>query len=471
MPEAVMTDVNEATLALFIGESFAEAFLRTSDSEKFHRWYIGKEGLRGGLQRFLQSQWPSTPPAAGSGKIRRAVVASRFLEKIFSYRLGGSVATVTTSGFESWPTLRQPPNSKQNQLSSAELVFSVNERCTAEGHIEVELADEAIDALVETLRIKQAKRVCIHFVNASRNPHNQERLRTRLLAENFEVFVPSSAATCEDEVGRWRKNILNASVSGTFEEVQAELNLALTPYLPEGASVSFLASHGSTFHAEPEHRLDSLWGGSYAWTQALRKKISGDFDVLYLGLDQFTMFYPTKTESFWHSPWGKIALPHVQSHALALQPTSGISVNDWGALDFSATPLGYEPGPMFMGRDQAPTLLDLFADDLNGLLAVEDRRSTAGMQKFKNQLWALNKTATEPVSSEEKLQPVLREWALQKLAADISLSARGSKVVCVGALAGLFFAPLKKRLPQLTLEMRAEAETASLLIEEFSHAR
>lgn len=455
----------DPTLSIFIGESFAEAFLSStphSSTGLFHRWYLGKEGLRGGLQRFLQN--------AGIGKLEKAIVGSRFLEKIFSYRLGGSVATVTTAGFETWTTLRQPGAAKPSQLSSTELVFSIDERCDAKGHIQKEISVEAITNLIESLRAKEAKRVCIHFLNASKNPANESQLQKALLQEGFEVFVPAKSETSEDEVSRWRKNALNASVSGTFEEVQAEINLALSNYLPEGRLASFLSSDGSLFTTEPEHRLSSLWGPTFAWSQALRTLAGENADVLYLGLDQFSILYPGKTVHEWQSGWGTIAIPHVKTHVLSLQPTSAIEVNAWGALDFSA-PLGYEPGPMFMGRGQAPALLDLWAEDLTGIMALEERRSAPGLQKFKNQMWALNKTSAEPFEAEEKVQPSLRELALQKLALDLQVASSQKKMVCFGTLAPIFFAQLKKRLPQIQFELRPESETASLLSEGIAHAR
>ncbi|MBS1971047.1 MAG: hypothetical protein JSU04_12105 [Bdellovibrionales bacterium] len=447
------TDVN---LALYIGESFVEAHLcHNQKTVHFGRWYLGKEGFKAGLQRFFQE--------ANVQKIHKAYVASRFVEKILSYRLGGSVATVTTKGFESWAGFRQPQNQKVGPLSSTELNFSVEERCNAAGTIEKELADSEITELVEKLRQKQAKRVCIHFLNAGKNPHNQNKLKEALIKESFEVFAPAfDTANC-DEVSQWRKNILNASLSGTFEEVQEELNEGLTGILPEGERAVFFGADCQFFDKENHQRLGSLWGAAAAWSRALQKRIKGEFDILYLGLEQFSVITPLKEMQNWNSPWGMIRAPQIQNAVLSLQPTTSIEIGPWGELTYSRDVLGYEPGPMFMGRGQVPTLIDLWEEKTASLKGVGERRSPQGVQKFKNQLLALNKASTQKIDSEELLFSHLREVALHKLTVDIALMTENSKVVCMGALAPLFLPELKKRLPQLQFELLPETETSLLL--------
>ncbi|WP_413288541.1 hydantoinase/oxoprolinase N-terminal domain-containing protein [Bdellovibrio sp. HCB337] len=453
----------DVILSLYVGESFVEAHLsHNQKSIHFNRWYLGKEGFKSGLQKFFQE--------AGVAQVQKAYVASRFVEKIFAYRLGGSVATLTTKGFENWPGMRQPTNLKVGPLSSVDLLFAIDERCSADGILETELSDAEVTETLEKLRQKQAKRVCIHFLNASKNPHNQNKMKEALLKENFEVFTPTVTAENADEVSEWRKNILNASLSGTFAEVQDELNEGLKAFLPEGQRASFYAADGTLFDRENHQRLSSLWGAFGIWTQALRKKHASEkFDVLYLGLEQFNLLNPLKQNQVWNSPWGVIHAPQVQNQVLSLQPTTSIEIDAWGELAFSKNALGYEPGPMFMGRGQVPTFLDLWSENTADLKGVADRRSPQGLQKFKNQLWALNKTSNQQYDSEAKLLTSLQNLAMQKLGMEITLRAENKKIYCLGALAPLFVSELKKRLPQFQLELLPETETSLLLNQGSAH--
>lgn len=449
----------DVILSLYVGESFVEAHLiYNQKSLHFNRWYLGKDSLKSGLQKFFQE--------AGVTQAQKAYVASRFVEKILVYRLGGSVATLTTKGFESWPSMRQPATQKVGPLSSTDLLFAIDERCSALGVLEKELSDSEISETLEKLRQKQAKRVCIHFLNAAKNPHNQNKMKEALLKENFEVFTPTFVTGSSDEVCEWRQNILNASLSGTFEEIQEELNEGLKAYLPEGQRASFYAADGSLFDRESHQRLSSLWGVHGTLARQLRKKYATrpeKFDILYLGLEQFNLINPEKQNQIWNSPWGTIQAPQVQNHLLSLQPTTAIEINPWGELSFSKNALGYEPGPMFMGRGQIPTLLDLWAENTVGINGVADRRSPQGMQKFKNQLLALNKTSSHQYDSEAKLLSSLQQLALQKLSLDITIRSENTKIYCLGALAPLFTTELKKRLPHFQLELLPETETSFLL--------
>jgi N-methylhydantoinase A len=209
--------------------------------------------------------------------------------------------------------------------------------------------------------------------------------------------------------------------------------------------------------------LSSLWGTTAAWSQALQKRVSGKFDILYLGLEQFSLITPGKEMQNWDSPWGAIHAPQIQSNLLTLQPTTSIEIGPWGELTFSRTTLGYEPGPMFMGRGQVPTLIDLWEDQTSTLKGVAERRSPQGLQKFKNQLVALNKSSTRKFDSEEKVVSHLREVALHKMTVDITLLAESPQVLCLGALAPFFATELKKRLPQFQFEMLSETETSLML--------
>jgi len=450
----------DVILALYIGESFVEAHLSCNQKLiHFNRWYLGKEGLKSGLQKFFKE----SGELAGVEKASKAFVASRFVEKIFAYRLGGSVATLTTKGFENWPTVRQPATQKVGPLSSVDLVFAVDERCNANGVLEKEVSDTEIAELIEKLKAKSAKRICIHFLNAAKNPHNQNKLKEALLKENLEVFTPNHSEPMTDEVSAWRKNILNASLSGTFEEIQEELNEGLKPYLPEGERAAFYAADAKVFDRENNQRLSSLWGAYGAWSRGLAKKNSAKFDILYLGLEQFCVLHPEKQCQIWKSPWGTIQAPQVKSQMLSLQPTSAIAITPWGELAFAKNALGYEPGPMFMGRGQVPTLLDLWGENTSEIKGVAERKSAQGMQKFKNQLLALNKTSSTPYETEPKLLKGLQQLAFQKLSSEIALQTENSKVVCIGALASLFVPELKKRLPHLQFELLPETETSSLL--------
>ncbi|MGZ3806193.1 MAG: hypothetical protein ACXVB4_18410, partial [Pseudobdellovibrionaceae bacterium] len=159
----------------------------------------------------------------------------------------------------------------------------------------------------------------------------------------------------------------------------------------------------------------------------------------------------------------------VQNQLLCLQPTTAIELSPWGELSFAKTALGYEPGPMFMGRGQIPTFLDLWEEKTVAIKGIAERRSASGLQKFKNQLLALSKNSSQHLNTEEKVLSHLRQLALHKLSMDIACGAQHPKIVCLGALVPLFGAELKKRLPHLQFEFLPETKTSSLLNQGHDH--
>ena len=448
------TAESDVILALYVGESFAEIHLSQNQKElHFHRWYLGKDGLKGGISKFLREK--------AVGPIAKAVVASRFPEKILSYRLGGSVAILTTKGFENWPGSRQVENSKAGALSSMDLLFAVDERTSAQGVTEKSPGDAEIFEILEKLKAKQAKRVCLHFLNATQNSTNQDFVKVKLIEAGFEVFTPEISRPPLDEAATWRKNILNASLSGTFEEIQEEINLALKEHLPEGQRAFFVSGEGQLFDKENQHRLSSIWGASQMWARNIKRK--DKFEILYLGLEMFALLNPTKNDLNWISPWGPVRSQRIKNHILCLQPTTPIELTPWSELAFSKTSVGYEPGPIFMGRGQVPTMLDLWGAETEGIRGLDERRTPQGLQKFKNQLWALNKSTGQPMDNEEAVPQSLKQLALQKMAADVILHCETKSIVCMGALAPLFGKALRKYLPEFQFEILPETETSFML--------
>ena len=132
----------------------------------------------------------------------------------------------------------------------------------------------------------------------------------------------SFSGDSSDEVAAWRKNILNASVSGTFEEVQEEINEGLKDHLPEGERSAFFSADGTLFDRENHLRLSSMWGAYGSWSRNLKKQRSEKFDILYLGLERFCLLNPEKQNSIWNSPWGTIHATQVQNQMLMYQTLS-----------------------------------------------------------------------------------------------------------------------------------------------------
>lgn len=426
-------------LGVSVGESFAE-FSLLQDPTSFSntsvlaqkRSYLPREGLKNSLQSFL-ALYPDQKPM-------EAIFSLRFLEKILDYRLGGSVAQLVTNGFENWIRLRSQ-NTSLPPLSSADLLFPVKERMNAQGQVEQALETSELEAIAEKLKSTECKRICIHFLHAITNDDHEKQAAEFFTARGFEVFTPEKTKN-EDEVSRWRKNTLNASVSGTFQELKEQILEATKDFIaPE--KIYFLSSTGEVFQNESASRLSTLFAAEAAMSRHFG---TGQKDILYLGLEKFTLLSGKNWTDTWSSAWGLVENPLPENRELSIQPTSGLEINSFDHLDFSLKNEGWEPGPMAMGRGQKPTFIDLWSEtsDLNEVEGLKDRFSAPGQQRFRHALMTLWKTSRQKHAELLKVTDQLKQLSMQTILLEALLHRDAETLLVTGPLTKLFGSTLKK---------------------------
>lgn len=419
-------------LGVSVGESFAEyTLLSHSKPVAQKRAYLARESLKQSLQQFLAEHQESKP--------QQAFVSMRLPRKLLNFQFSGAVAHITTAGFEHWLNIS---SSGTRELTNKDLLFSVRERTLADGTIETPLDLEELEAIAEKIKLLGGKKVCLHFLHSATYPANLEKARAFLLAKSIEVFVPENSDS-PDEVRRWNKNALNATISGVMADRKLEIMGALESTLP-AENIHFLDSSGKLLPSTAPHEIGSLFASS----TALGLILSGSekSDVLYLGLENFLLISGSEWVTTWASPWGPVDVPHLNSKELGIQPTSGITLNSFGRFDFASEQEGWEPGPMFMGRGQKLSLLDLWAENskLAKVHGLEDRLSPQGIQRFKNSFYTLSKISKSRDNEVSHLTKGMQSLALQRLAIEAVLHRQRKKMIVTGPLAPVFANVFKK---------------------------
>lgn len=430
---------NKIVLGVSVGESFAEfslvqnpASFSTMKVLAQKRSYIPREGLKNSLQQFLIQNKETTPEAAFFGL--------RFLEKLLDYRLGGSVAQLVTEGFENWAQLRSESSDLQ-PLSSPELIFSIQERISVRGEVVKPLALEQLTAITEKMKAAECKRICIHFLHSNTNPAHENQAATFFREQGFEVFVPEKTEN-SDEVSRWRKNTLNASISSTFVELKENILEACKDILPS-EKIYFLTGDGKLFQEEGDKRLSSIFAADAAMATVCG---GAKADILYLGLEKFSLLSCQKWNTSWQSAWGLVENSQPYMKSLSLQPTAGLALNAFSHLDFTSQVEGWEPGPMTFGRGQKPTFMDLWSEsaDVQAIDGLKDRIVPAGQQRFKNALLTLWKTCRLKDKEMKEVVKELRHLSTQTVLLESLLNRKSGTLLVTGPLTPLFASVFKK---------------------------
>lgn len=401
---------------LQVGLSFADVGIFEQNHLKaYKRLYLPQEPLTPSLKKF----W------AEHGIPSKLSVCSRLMEKILEAKLGGTVAQVVTSGFETWPILRQPllplhfhhqPYRKE-PLASQELIFGLSERINNKGEVLKPLDLNELEFINSKLKLMGVKRVCVNLLFANRNPVHQKQVASYFQEQGFEVLSAERTDQSEDEMPAWRRNVINACLSGAFTEHIEEIQKSLPDV---NSPIHFLNQSGEKFLSDKNQIAGSLFA-SMNNVATLQK----EFDqVLYLGLENWFLISTQDRKPHWESPWGSIESSIPSFVKLQVQPTSEINRGFWGGVQFSKEELGYQPGPMCFGRALKPTVFDLVVE--KEPLALSQIQPQ-GCQKFRNQFNALIKNIPELQNTTvEKLIKSLFDHLINILAMEGQFQSKGT---------------------------------------------
>lgn len=435
---------NSLVLGVSVGESFAE-FSLLSDSSPLaqKRVFHSRESLKSSLTQFI----------APHGKIQKAFISLRVPKKLLDYKLSGAVAHVSTEGLEHWLDLCGTPAA----LTSKDLQFALRERVRADGSVETTLQTEELEAIAAKLELMSCKKVCLNLLHSATNPVHLNAATKFFTEKGIEVFVPTNSDN-PHEVTRWTQNALNATLSGVFADLKKDIYAGLEAALDKN-DIHFLDASGDLFQDESGKEISSQFAASTAlglWNKSLGK------DVLYLGLEYFTLISPTRWADQWNSCWGPVEVRHLKVKNLGVQPTLGIGLNSFERFDFLSQEEGWEPGPMFLGRGQKMSLLDLWSENpkLSKLEGLEDRVSSQGIGRFKTALLTLSKISTFKDNDFNHLTKELQSLSVQRLAVESFLQRDQQKLLVTGPLAALF-ANIFKKDPNTTVAADEFCESAA----------
>ncbi len=413
------------TLGVFIGESFAELTLtdtKTKEKIDFQRWYLPRASLKTFLTKYLAKKEII--------KIDKVFVAHRYLEKLFNLRIGGSVAQLVTVGFENVLNFESPSNSdlplwpqKAPSVSSSDLVFSVNEKVDSAGNLQKEIDATELEHISAKLKLMEVKRVCLHFHNSKTNKHNLAIAEKIFAAAGFDVFIPDSSGD-NNEFQHWRKNLVEAALTGTFVEIQEELKMTLSSVVEEN-KIYYLDSDLKWFHQEKTKRIGSIVALENLWMKIFPTilNLKEEFDVFHFGLENFSLIQ--NKISNWETVWGKLPITRYHRTDFQLQPSQSLKLSDNNELVIDKKELSFEPGPVTMGRGVVPCIYDI--------LSYSEQMATDLQEKLKRSLQALLRSSQTGNTVEQSLN-LLKKNILNLLAAHVefSRSAKSKQIIIYG---------------------------------------
>lgn len=300
-------------LVLFVEETFATAELagETSSSNPTLRksWHLPKESLKNGLQSFIQTHSPDKA-------VEKVYLIDRFTKKILKFRLGGSVALITSPGLSKYHELtlqgtygdqRFHPESKP-ALSSEDLRFEILD------------TGKCLTEIEPKLKLMGCKRILTHHPEL----RPESEVTKSLEALGYEIHCIPFRSSLEEV----RRGLLSLSVQGTFEDLENEIRGALG----DGIQILWLGDKGFQKNLIPDR-----FGFLSSWPENKKEQI-------FMGWDQFYFLKSGLPATTLEAGFGSV----FEFESASYQWTSNQSL---------------DPGPMSFGRGQKLMALDFFVEE------------------------------------------------------------------------------------------------------------
>jgi hypothetical protein len=405
------------SLGLFIGESFAEVCWLHGTSFKHQRWYLPRQSLKSFLQKWLNEN--------GIQKLDQIFVSQRHLEKIFQYRLGGSVAQIYHPADQFFlPFLQRHSKgsylkiAKPPELSSQEMCFCFDETDTAA-------------QLIEKLKRQSAKRLCLQS-----RPQTQALfagLGKELSDAGYEVFQsfvlhPHDQAISDCE--RWLENLLNASLAGSFKELRDEVHSAFEGFATAD-QIYFLNSDLSWTNYDQNKITSSSVALENLLFKHFQTQIKHDLNLFHFGLENFSLIQGPRSR--WVNSWGPVGIQTLKRFDLQIQPTQALVLNKYQEVDIDNKELTFEPGPLSLGRGINTCVYDLLSQAQKNPEAWQQADFS---QKIHKNLIALSRNSKNKADPELLLDSVT-EHILEKILNEVALRSDQNPILVYGHFAGL----------------------------------
>ncbi|MEC9281453.1 MAG: hydantoinase/oxoprolinase N-terminal domain-containing protein [Bdellovibrionota bacterium] len=439
-------------IGIHIGMSFLEIAARVNDEEHFRRYFLAEISESDAIDQFLSEL---KPPAD-----THLHISTKWTERIVEKRIGAQMAMFVTEGFQNWPQLRQPAFNKRvlrqpyrnEAVIPSDYIFGISERTDASGKIDKSANIEELEFLHSKLQLMNIKTISIGFLHSHKNPENEQQVAKYFKELGYEVLC-SHMQKEANEVSRWWRSAMDGYVYELFHEYRANLKPVFEKY---NLQPHYIDNHSELFTENKTRYFASRFGRA----ASLKDYHNESQHILYLGLEEFTYINPQLILDQFESEFGPIAVSNVQQQKMGIQPTQIISPCDWKIFQFEKRELGFEPGPMLMGKSVTPCFLDLLF--VNGQMDSISSLEKQIRPNSKSRILESMYTYTKDTEFEGKLDDLvnqMRETAYKKLCIQLGkLVQSKEKIIVSGPLAKMMYPEIKSKIKSFQLELDKDSD-------------
>ncbi len=404
--------MSNASLAIYLGESYAEIEIRIGRQSIVHKqFFLPQISLKNIISQCVKTSLPE------GCTITQCFLVTKYFDRLKTFRLGGSVIQLLDDKNENNYTFE---DSSKLSLAATSLIISLPQNFNFQQH-EIFLTEE-----IQRLKKINAETKKIVISLKSIDPKQLSQIIHFFEGHDFKVFNNPAP----HDMNSLRRTLINAGSEGTKDEIISEIK----EVFPE-AQIKFWVKDEFTDQFE---NIDLFFSAD----QFLLHKLNTEKKdiIIHTDIERWIVLKKEKI-STWDSPWGKINYDHNITQNIGLHPFAEIIINESGQLSFSSTPAAIEPGPILAGRSVKTLILDAFyseiANDPSLSQLFPQTLTTQIANKISSQFKVLEKGQ---VHYDEPLGlPIIQDFIINKLGYDILLhKTKIETIIWTGHLNKLF---------------------------------
>ena len=326
--------MSNASLAIYLGESYAEIEARGGSNNVLLKknFFLPQTSLKAILNQHVK-------PLTAEHTISNVYVVTKYLDRLKSFRLGGSVIQVLNENQENNYTFE---DSTCLSLAAAALIIPVAKSFT------VEILKSELERVKKINA--EANKVVLSLTDfTSEQISSIENFFTE---QGFSVFKNPQP----ENLNSLRRTLINAGSEGTKEEIVSEITTCITGGDEDVAAPDIHFWVKDQFQTTFEN-ID-LYFSADQFLHNLFYNNKKDL-LIHTDLERWIVM-KNKTVPVWTSPWGNVNYEHIESESIGIHPFSEVKIHSSGHLVFSKVPAAIEPGPMLAGRSVKTLVVDAF---------------------------------------------------------------------------------------------------------------
>ncbi len=334
----------QVNLALYIGETYCEIEALDQSGQSYYKKNIFLP--QSSVKNILQACKADLD--SKNLTVLNIYAVTRYLEKLKTFRLGGSVIQVLNAGFENSYTIEKSTNIS---LAATSLIIPLTQ--------EIKTDSEKLEPYLREKFEKLKKinpdtdKVVIHLGS---NDQCLPFISNFFDTLNFKVFTNSKPF----DLTEIRKVLLNAGIQGTKDELFKEIN----EFFPTSQLQFWVKDQFTSTFENCDLYFSATDFLGYSFFEKNNSKVENQsHQIVHLDIENWIAL-KNEQKSHWKSPWGKIQRNHYAFENLSLHPLTEIYIDQNSLLQFSSHPSPSEPGPMVGGRGVKSLVLDIFLDEI-----------------------------------------------------------------------------------------------------------